>query len=147
MKNLINNSIPLLLLLVILFNSCQDPDDTFNSLIDPNYVTETFFSPPNWIIGKWESQPKDDSESKIVFEFTSDNIIDPFYGNRNDDINRYRSYRYDATVEETRSNMVYSAVINYIINPFTYQFEKIDEKTIVVIRGYDNGQIELYKME
>ena len=142
-----NHSILVLIVLTVICNSCIDPDDIEFKFGDTNYVDETFFSPPNWIIGKWEAAPINDSDEKVVFEFTSDNIIDPFYGDRNEVINLHRSLGLRANVDESKSDMMYNMTIYWGIDPYRYSFQKIDENTLFVKEGFVDGQIELKRTQ
>ena len=138
--------------IIPLLYSCDYEAWDWNMEGDPNYENKTFFSPPDWIIGKWESKPKDVSEQRIVFEFTSDNIIDPFWGDRNKKLNDYNRglgfYLSVKYVKETKIDSMYTAVIlsgNDTIDK--YKFQKIDENTIIALEGHIEGQRALYKLE
>lgn len=135
-------------ILAVIYHSCRSNDEEWNLIgPNPNYVDETFFSPPGWILGKWESRPKDDSEARIIFEFTPINIIDPFWGDQNKAVNNHRSYGFVATVEETKSDSSYTAVINWGINPKWYRFQKTSKDSIFVLEDSLDGQIILYRIQ
>lgn len=139
----------LILSLIISFlYSCSYDDEGWTwDFGDPDYVDKTFFSPPAWIIGKWEASHPIYAGEKVVFIFTSDNVVEPFWGDLNDFFNDFGRYGVYYNVEEAKSSESYRADINMTTSTYNFRFQKIDTETIIVEEGFRDGPIELKKTE
>jgi len=133
-----------LFLALSLTSSCSD-----NLEID--LFNETYFSPPEWIIGTWVVSEDDNEEYSFVqsLEFTRDNFIVNPNGEAHEriDFNQYinemrnifTSQEADIRVQSTENQ--YRLSISPPIVTDNYTFKKIDDQTISCIRNQGNTLI------
>ena len=118
--------------ILLSLSSCSsDFEETEFVWGDPNYVDQTFFSPPEWIQGRWEGT--------IEIEGYENNITDPYYEDNNKALNfEINVLNREVSVEETISDDEYLVEVIRPSGNYQFYFEKLDDNTIVVLKGTFN---------
>ncbi|MCA0931772.1 hypothetical protein LCM02_04860 [Lutimonas saemankumensis] len=114
---------------IALMTSCDDSDD----------MDSTYFSPPSWIIGTWESDIPDEEWNLYylyrVFEFTSDNVI----GKSSLEPN-VSSMNFNQTINTSEwglkgldniRNNEYEAILVFAGIHTSHRFEKVNDTTLI----------------
>ena len=127
--------------ILLSLSSCSsDFEETEFVWGDPNYVDQTFFSPPEWIQGRWEGTIDIEGyENMVSFYFTKDNIVDPYYEDNNKALNfEINVLNREVSVEETISDDEYLVEVIRPSGNYQFYFEKLDDNTIIVLKGTFN---------